>query len=124
MSKSKHDKYFELAKRISTKSDHPKHHIGCVLVKKNKIISTGWNLMKTHPLSPRKFKSVHSEFYTILGVPVSDLKGAIMYLYRENRQGEYALAKPCKYCDRMLEDCGIKAVYYTTNGGIDCYEYY
>jgi len=121
---TKHDKYFELAKRLSLKSDHYQFKIGSVLVKKNRIISTGFNSLKTHPRSPHKYKSVHSEFMCVLGISAYDLAGATIYVYRETKDGNKAMAKPCKYCDRMLEQCGVKTVYYTVKEGIDSYEYY
>lgn len=121
---SKHDKYFELAKRLSLKSDHYQYKIGSVLVKKNKIIGTGFNRLKTHPKSPHKYKSIHSEFMSVLGVSASDLSGATIYIYRETKDGIRALAKPCKYCNNMLDQCGVKTVYYTVKDGYDSYDYY
>lgn len=124
MAKSKHNKYFELARRLSLKSDHYQYHLGCVLVKKSKVISVGWNMLKTHPKSPHKWNMIHAEFHAILGVPAADLRGSTIYIYRENKKGEPALAKPCKSCYKMLEDCDIKTVYHTINGSVTSYDYY
>ena len=124
MVQPKHDKYFDLAKRLSLKSDHCRYCIGCVIVKKSKVVGVGYNQLKTHPKSPHDYNTIHAEFSAILGVPVADLKGATVYVYRENKKGELALAKPCKHCQKMLEGCGVKTVYYTVDKGIDYYEIY
>jgi deoxycytidylate deaminase len=120
----KHNRYFQLAKRLSCKSDHHQHKLGCVIVKGNSVISTGYNQIKTHPLSPHAWKMVHAEFSAVLGISASDLKGSTVYVYRETKSGELALAKPCIYCHKMLENCDIKTVYYTIKGGIESFNFY
>ena len=48
---TKKDKtYFNAARAVSEMSDFEKHHIGCVVVYGHRIISSGCNIMKTHPL--------------------------------------------------------------------------
>lgn len=113
----RHHKHFRLAKIVSLKSDHPQYRLGCVIAKGNTVISTGYNRMKTHTKSPHTWKMIHSEFMAILGVPVSDLRGAAVYVYREKRDGSLGNAKPCSSCTKMLQALGIKVVYFTTDGG-------
>jgi len=109
-----------LAKRLSEKSDHPKFKLGCVIFKKNNVVSVGFNKMKTHPRSPHHWKMIHAEFHALLGVSPSDLLGSSVFVYRENhKSGNVGLAKPCKVCEKMLHDVGIKEVYYTTSTGIE-----
>lgn len=106
-------KYFKLAKTLSKKSNHPSHHLGAVLVKKNKIVSVGWNTCKTHPKSPHQFKTIHAEFMAILGVHPKDLQDAHIYVYRERKNGEPALAKPCETCYNLIQQVGIETVFYS-----------
>lgn len=105
-------KFFTLAKKISQKSDH-RHQIGGVLVKKSKIISIGFNKMRTHTKSSNPYKSIHCEFDVILGCSKEDLKGSTLYIYREHKNGRAANCKPCQYCATLIKESGIKNVYYT-----------
>lgn len=113
----KNKKYFDLAKNMSMKSDHRQYKLGCVIVKKNTIISTGYNQLKTHPKSPDKWKMIHAEFSAIYNIPQDLLKGSTAYVYREFKTGKTALAKPCKDCENLLRTNGIKTVYFTTTLG-------
>ena len=111
-------RYFDLAKRVARKSNHHRYHIGCVIVKSNKILSFGFNQLKSHPKSPNKYKALHAEVHAVIGVSIHELKNADVYVYRENTLG-IALAKPCPTCMKMLLDLDVKNIYYTNNGGYD-----
>jgi deoxycytidylate deaminase len=117
----KHSKYFSLAKTLSKKSNHPQYQMGCVIVKKNNVVSTGFNQLKTHPKSPHAWNMIHAEFAAILGVSASDLEGSTVYVYRELKNHEPAMAKPCKTCHKMLFNLGVKEVYFTTPTGAGHY---
>jgi len=121
--KDKHTKHFNLAKRLAKKSNHPRYQMSCVIVKGNTIISTGYNQLKTHPKSPHKWNMIHAEFAAVLGTPAAQLRGSTVYVYRELKNGESALAKPCKSCMKMLSDCEISRVFYSTANGYDSIEY-
>lgn len=101
---------------MAGKSDH-KHQVGAVIVNKNRIIGLGFNkATKTHPRSPHPFKTIHAELDSILGIPKEHLRGSEIYVYREYVGGKPAMARPCKYCWALLQEVGIKTVYYTDNG--------
>lgn len=107
------NKFFDLAKKLSYKSDHRQHKIGGVLVKKSKIISVGFNKLRTHTKSNNPWKSVHCEFDVILGCTKEELAGSSIYIYRQHQDGSSANSKPCKYCAMLIKESGIKKVYYT-----------
>ena len=109
-------RFFELAKRMSHKSDHS-HKIGGVLVKKNKVLSVGFNKCKTHTKSNTVFRSIHCELDCILGAHEEDIVGATIYLYRQNKSGIVAISKPCIWCQKLLKDVGISKVCYTDHNG-------
>lgn len=109
-------KFFELAKAVSKRSDHHSHQMGCVIVQKNRVVSVGFNQMKTSPRVNHPFKHLHAESHAILGTPLSELKGATAYIYREHKGGSPALARPCQFCEKMLRLVGIKKVCYTDYG--------
>lgn len=112
-------KYFDLAQKLSVKSTHPKHQLGCVIVKKNEVIGLGFNKFKTHPKSKHPFQMIHAELDATLGINRTELEGADAYVYRETKDGNQAIAKPCPYCEAALREVGIKNVYYTTDYGFD-----
>lgn len=109
-------KFFKLASQISKKSNHPKHKIGGILVKKKRVISIGFNKYKTHSKSNHPYKNIHCELDCILGIDLNILNGSSIYLYRETKDGRPALSKPCKWCEQLLKNVGISRVYYTNNG--------
>lgn len=111
------ERIFKIAKELSKKSDHRRYHLGCVLVYKNKIIGKGTNQNKTHPKSNHPYHHLHAEVVAILDAKSkkNDLKGCTCYIYRESVSGKIGMSKPCKYCQQMLKDHGIKEVYYTTH---------
>lgn len=112
-------KYFDLAKKLSLKSTHPKHQLGCVIVKKNEVVGIGFNKFKTHPKSNHPFQMVHAELDAILGTDKHVLENADVYVYRETKHGEQAMAKPCPYCESALRAVGVKNVYFTADYGHD-----
>jgi deoxycytidylate deaminase len=108
-------KFFKLAKVLSEKSSYC-HKLGAVVVKKNKVIGTGYNKPnKTHPKSNNSFKTVHAELDAILKVNAEELNGATIYVYRETKDGLPANAKCCKYCRELLKMVGIKKICYTSD---------
>lgn len=109
-------KFFDVAKALSKKSTYH-HQMGAVVVKKNRVLGVGFNKPgKTHPRSNNKFKTIHAELDAILGLPLDELRGADIYVYREYRDGSLAMAKPCLHCQQLLVEVGIRTVYYTNNG--------
>jgi len=114
-------RYFDLAKKLSVKSSHPKHQLGCVIVNKNRIIGVGFNKFKTHTKSNHAFQMLHAEVDALLGLDRSVLKGCSVYVYRETKDGIPAMSRPCQACQIALKDAGIKTVHYTTDGGFDTF---
>jgi len=113
----KQERFLTLARQISNKSDHHTHKMGCVIAKGNKVLGSGFNALKTHPRSPHAHKSVHAEFMAAISVGRDvNIEGATAYVFRQQKNGTWAMAKPCKYCWQFLMDCGIKEVVYSFEG--------
>lgn len=106
-------KFFKLCKKLSTCSDHHQHKLGALVCNKKKILGVGFNQLRTHTKSPHKFKSTHAEFAAINSCKPEDLRGATLYVYRENRSGEAVNAKPCESCMTLILEAGIKKVYFS-----------
>jgi deoxycytidylate deaminase len=88
--------------------------MGCVIFRGNKVISVGFNKMKSHPefATEDRFYSLHAEMDAIIKAK-QDLSGCIMYVYREYKDGGVALAKPCILCMPSIIESGIKKVFFT-----------
>lgn len=91
--------------------------MSCVIVDKNRVVSVGYNKCQTHPKSNHGYKQLHAELGAIIGMEYSELKGCTAYVYRENKQGEPRMAKPCPTCEAALREVGIKKVCYSIVGG-------
>ena len=124
LSKS-HRAYFKAAKAISELSDFPRVKIGCCAVYKHKIISSGCNSLKTNPkqkyLNTHRFSAdtpatIHAELACLLplmnrkDIEFSDVS---LYIYREYKSKELALARPCASCEALIKSLGIRNIYYT-----------
>lgn len=126
---SKDIAFFNIAKETAKLSDYNKHQLGCIIVYKNRIVSSGFNSNKTNPLQKRYNKrrfsddtmhKLHAETAALLPLMRNDTfdrSRLRVYLYREHRDGSLALSRPCASCQRMLKDYGIKHIFYTIEGG-------
>ena len=115
-------KYFELAKKLSEKSDY-RHRLGAVIVKKNRILGFGWNKpSKTSPHSNNPFKTTHAELSAILNTDRQDLIGSTIYVYRQHADGSPALSRPCQFCQQLIKEAKIKKVCYTDYNNFVEYE--
>ncbi len=118
------NRHARLASTIAAKSPS-RFRLGAVLVKRNRVLSVGWNNMsKSHPLQQKYCDhdhalGLHAEVHSCLGVSLPELNGANMYVARVLRDGTLALAKPCRVCQRFLISVGIRKVTYTTDEGLE-----
>lgn len=114
--------FFRLAREVSRYSDHHQHKLGAVIFIKNRPVSFGFNQMKTHPImaAVHDKKTLHAELAAILNIKnKARLNGASIVVYREQRNGNTGLAKPCESCQKILKRYGINHLIYTTYNGWD-----
>lgn len=124
--------FFKAAKAISELSDFPKAHIGCVIAEGNhRIISSGFNSTKSHPLQKQLNKerfdadykhTLHAEVAALLPLMKEDIDFSKVEIYnhRNYKDGRLALSRPCKSCMKLIRDLGIKKINYTTIDGYAC----
>lgn len=125
LSKS-HKSYFNAAKAISELSNVKQTKMGCVVVYKHRIISSGYNNCKTNPLQKKYNKyrfyeddgkhSIHAEvdaLLPLLGQNDINFSHVSLYVYREHKNGELAMARPCPSCQALIRSLGIRHIYYT-----------
>jgi deoxycytidylate deaminase len=107
-----------------------KFNLKATIIKSGRVISTGSNSSKSLILGfERGSKELwnannHAEKVAILKAlklfdGLHHLAGSTIYVTRYNKNGDTRLAKPCKYCQELIESVGIKKVVYTTDSGTD-----
>lgn len=119
--------YLNLALTMSEYSDYKRVHIGAVIVKKNSVISTGCNKVKSHPVQ-REYNDrylgyhtkncLHAEIDALIKADYRDCRGAILYVARRGLDNVIRLSKPCAACFNYAKDLGIKRIIYTIENGI------
>lgn len=99
-----------LAIKESEKS-HARFKLGCVVAKGKKVIGRGYNSYHTHPRGSGKYQTRHAEVAAIMDAKRAghDLSSASIYIYRRGNN----LAKPCSDCQKLIDEVGIKKVYYS-----------
>jgi deoxycytidylate deaminase len=125
-------KYFAHAVDAARKSTYDRISIGAVIVKKNTIITTGWNSLKTHPIQQyhnrKRFDNqifdtvnhyLHAETDAIQQAlrMRKVLDGAVIYVSRINRDNKYGMCRPCPACIGAIRAVGIRDIFYTTPDG-------
>ena len=119
---------FRAAKAVSGLSNH-KQKVGCVVVNKHRIISSGSNSNdKCHKVQAMLDKQsfgcecsgkIHAETSALLPLIKAnvDLSRASIFVYREHKDGTIACARPCVRCESLIKQCGIKKIYFTVDNG-------
>ena len=91
--------------------------LGAVLVHRNTIVSIGMNSYKTHPLMAARtsWPFLHAEQNAIIRAGMDNCEGLDLYIARVLKNNDLAMSKPCKVCIKLIEDVGIRNIYYSTN---------
>lgn len=133
MNRINKDKYYlNIAYAVSDRSNCLKRRYGCVIVKNDEIISTGYNgsprglinccdigeckrLDKPHNSGDYSdCHSVHAEQNAMLSASRKDMIGAVMYLAGRERKNiswvEILPCEPCPICARMILNSGIEKI--------------
>lgn len=108
--------YLAVARYMASKSQSRQKH-GAVVVKGGRVLGTGYNKDTNSPfiVSPEHIKthcSRHAEIEAMRDAGWN-VKGAVLYVARVNRQGKDRYSRPCKYCAKTIESVEIKKVIYT-----------
>lgn len=122
--------YLGIAKAVAMRSTCIRRMYGCVIVKSDEIISTGYNGSARgelnccdtgecwraahgipHGEQYEKCVAVHAEQNAVISAERADLIGATAYLVGvDHDTGEEIDAKPCLICERMLKNAGVGKV--------------
>jgi deoxycytidylate deaminase len=124
LSKS-HRAYFEAARSVAQLSDFPRIKIGAVAIYKHRIVSSGCNSIKTDTLQKKyniyRFteESKHCQhaelacLKPLIGRKDIDFKNVELYVYREYKNGDLAMCRPCPSCLALIRSLGIRHIHYT-----------
>lgn len=108
-----------LASRLAKQSPFERHKLGAVIVKGNRVLSTGYNEIR-YTKELRK-GTLHAEEAAILKLlkakRLADLHNATMYVSRVCPSGRTGLSAPCSGCMDLIRSVGISQVVYTNNDG-------
>lgn len=122
--------YLGIAKAVAMRATCIRRMYGCVIVKNDEIISTGYNGSARgelnccdtgecwraahgipHGEQYEKCVAVHAEQNAVISAERADLIGATAYLVGvDHDTGEEIDAKPCLICERMLKNAGVGKV--------------
>ena len=123
--------YLGIAEAVAKRSTCLRRQYGAVIVKDDRIISTGYNGADRgapnccdvgvcwreahgipHGQQYEKCRAVHAEANAIINADPSDMIGATLYLmgFENNHQFYIADPKPCEMCWRMIKNAQIESV--------------
>jgi len=94
---------------------------GAVLFDRSgKILSAKSNSLKTHPKLAKftDYPYLHAESACIIGHGMDNCDGLSLLVLRVLKNNQVSLSKPCVICQRVIEDAGLKSVYYTDVNGM------
>ena len=107
--------FFRIARKNSFLSTY-RVQVGAVLAKRRPI-SFGHNKVKTHPTfaNPEKHlkASIHAEIACLIKADIKDIIGSSIYVYREDKEGNPKLSRPCNMCMKNLKEFGVKEIFYS-----------
>lgn len=115
LSKSE-ESFLSVARYLAKKSTSRQKH-GAIIVKSGRVLGTGFNKTTNNPyiVSPEHIKSHCSRHAEIEAIRDANwnVKGAILYVARVNKQGADRNSRPCIRCEVVIESSQIKKVIYT-----------
>ena len=138
LSEKRIKKYLNMAKNVSEMSTfYKQHHLGAIFTYKNRVLSDGWNSLKSSPIQKEYNKyrdfafdspnngTLHAEMMALVRCRDMDVDWSkvSVFVYREHADGHPALARCCPACMKALKDKGIKNIYYSTEFSPDGFTY-
>ena len=123
--------FFRAADAVASLSDHKQTKLGCVLVDKHRIVSSGHNSStRCSPLQKqmdtarfgnpdRRRGPVHAETAYLLPLIRQgyDMSRSDLYIVRRHKDGSLALSRPCPGCMSLLRANGVRRVFFSVEDG-------
>jgi deoxycytidylate deaminase len=115
MTKKKIEPFLEAARHVATQSSMLHRH-GCVIVYGGQIIAKACNVHCCSP-SASGLWSIHAEVNAIRKVKSRRiLSECDMYIVRIGPEAAgfpFKLSKPCRHCQTIIEEVGVRTVFYS-----------
>lgn len=105
----------KLAREHTIINGYP-HKVAATIFYRGNILSHGVNEpYRTHPKANTPYRTRHAEFNAVLYACRMgwELEGRSIYVHRIRRDGKDGIAKPCKWCAKMLEQVGITDIHWS-----------
>ena len=104
------DYFISLARVVAKRSEDPKTQVGAVLVKDNRIVSTGYNGAPRGVVLPSDIWNSKDKHLYVLHAELN----CILYANRDDARGAdlYVTHSPCVECVKIIQAAGIDKVYY------------
>ena len=113
--------YYRLKNLALTKADNKHSYLlaACIIVGKERYF--GWNSYKTSPKFKRSVfcetlgewieaNCMHAEMHALHRASINhnDLSKAKIKIARVRKNGEFTMSRPCKHCQKMMKNLGVK----------------
>lgn len=107
--KKVHHYFFGLCGDLASKSHHPQHRHGSIVVhRRSAVIGRGFNR-----------SSLHAEVSSVKSVNnYRKYENLVVYVCRVNTKGEYMDSTPCTSCMKFMRNNGVSRVYFSGKDGL------
>ncbi len=110
LSKNHKKKYMELAKLVSSFSYCSRKKVGCVIVRKNRVISTGYNGTVSGFENSCEINNVTKK--EVLHAEANALLSCAKLGIKTNNSIAFVTMSPCVECSKIMIQSGVKKVVY------------
>lgn len=109
--------YYEARDRAL--SNGQTYHLAAILRRKGKVIRLGTNTSKTHPRFKRQYPdgTFSAHMHAEMNVLRFAKPGDTLEVMRFRKCHNFAMAKPCSHCMKVIQESGISSVRYTNYAG-------
>jgi len=91
------------------------------ILNKSKIVSIGRNSKKSHPINQKygyfDGSGLHAEACAVIKSGNIDHSRHTLVTFRIDRNNKVAMGKPCRHCQKLLNDVNFKEIYYSDEQG-------
>jgi deoxycytidylate deaminase len=108
--------------RVLAMSSPSKRRVGCVLLRKGRVVVSTTNVEgKTHPVQADFASRAGEPFRRSLHAEIRALIRSVeknpdtLIVGRVNSKGKLCLSRPCPVCQLAISESGIKTVYYSAD---------
>jgi tRNA(Arg) A34 adenosine deaminase TadA len=99
-----------------------KYSHGAVALKSNKVVGVGVNTMRTSWLQRVYANKVGMPSKTCEHAEVAAIRHAkeldTLVVVRVSARGKLVSSRPCSICRELIQDSGVKHLYYSHDGGV------